>query len=685
MGLGRVAVVGAGTMGSGIAQKFATEGASVVLVDLSEEAVARGLEHMDRLLEEGIERRLFRPQQVEGIRSRIEGTTDLGKTHGCGLVVEAVFEDLDIKRQVFSQLDAITPPDTILATNTSSFPVADVQAGLARPERVIGLHFFFHPAKNRLVEVIGSEASDPDVVRRAWRWMEVLGKTPIPSSDCAGFVVNRFFVPWLNEAVRLLADRVASIPVIDAVARGQLGIGMGPFALMNATGVPITLHAATTLGSSFGSFYAPAPLLVEQVAQGLDWELDGIEDVYPEVEATIVSRLCGASWLAAGQLVDEGVSQPDDVDVGARVGLRWRHGPFEQANQSGVSLAARDVARLADTWELPVPTCFADRTTEEGRGRPFSLSTVRIQVEGGVAQLTLNRPAELNALSTRLLSDLEAAWGRVEADPDVRAVVLRGAGKAFMAGADLKFFRDALAQDDLARIRGFTERAAALYHRIDASPKRVVVLLDGLSLGGGAELVLCADHVVATDRASLGFPETGIGIYPGLGGTQRSVRRVGRPLARHLVLTGRPVDAVTAHAIGLVDVLATRQDAEDIASQLALSDDPAALATPRDGVSSPLASAAERWFGDGVTTDDVAQAARGGDEEAQRIEKWLSHKAPIALDAAARMIDLADKAGDIREGLDAELAGLESVFGSADAREGIGAILERRRPTFQGA
>lgn len=686
MGLGRVAVVGAGTMGAGIAQKFAMEGAQVQLLDLSEEGVNRGLSSIRTTLEQGVQRRILKPEQLEDVMGRMGGTTELSDLAGCDLIIEAVFEDLQVKRDVFAKLDAICGQETLLATNTSSFRVSELQSGLGRPERLLGLHFFYHPAKNRLVEVIGGELTSRVHLARAWRMMGLVGRTPIRSEDAAGFVVNRYFVPWVNEAVRLLDEGAGTPASIDQAARAAFGVGLGPFALMNVTGVPISRHAATTLGQAFGPFYAPAAGLITQTDSGVDWEIgEEPEAPDPALQERVRSRLSGATWLAAGQLADEGVGAFVDVDLGARVGLRWQMGPFEQANQHGVALAARDIAGVADRWEVAMPTCFSERIAEAATGRPFALPTVESVVEEGVAVLTLNRPDQMNALSSRLLSDLESAWGRVEADPDVRAVVLHGAGKAFMAGADLKFFAKALAAGDLDRLRAFTERAAALFHRIDASPKRVVVLLDGLSLGGGSELALCADVIVATDQGSLGFPETGLGIYPGLGGTQRTTRRTGRPVARWLVLGGRPVDAKTACALGLVDVLVDRTHGMRRAKELALAENLAPwLSQAQEGLH-PIAENAERLLGDdrvGAWLDGSAPSAE--DPASAAFAKLLSRKAPLAVAQAARLIALADRGADVASGLAAELAALESVFGTQDAREGIGAVLERRRPTFVG-
>src|SRR5262245_40961099 len=202
-------VVGAGNMGSGIAQKMASEGFKVVLVDLDEEKVARGVASIRKTLAEGVERRIFKPADAEAIQARIVGTTDWERLRETDCVVEAVFEDLRVKQEVFARLSSVCPPETLLASNTSSFAVGDLASVSKNPERVLGLHYFYHPAKNRLVEVVPTALTDAAAVKRAWLLQERMGKTPIHSADQPGFVVNRYFVPWLNEAVRLLEDGVA--------------------------------------------------------------------------------------------------------------------------------------------------------------------------------------------------------------------------------------------------------------------------------------------------------------------------------------------------------------------------------------------------------------------------------------------------------------------------------------------
>ena len=257
----KIAVVGSGNMGSGIAQKFATEGFSVLLLDIDEAALNRGRTAIERTLAEGVERKIFRSDQAEQIRQRIEPTLDWSRLRDIDLVIEAVFEDLEVKRDVFRRLAEATRADCLLATNTSSFYVRQIAETTPHPERVLGLHYFYHPAKNRLVEVIAGPQTPGESVRRAWLLQEQIGKTPIASADAPGFVVNRFFVPWINEAARLLEEKVADAATIEQAAIEGFRIGMGPFQLMNVTGIPIGYHAAATLERELGPFYKPSGII----------------------------------------------------------------------------------------------------------------------------------------------------------------------------------------------------------------------------------------------------------------------------------------------------------------------------------------------------------------------------------------------------------------------------------------
>ena len=229
-----IAIIGAGNMGSGIAQKSAQEQFSVQMIDREEQWVNRGQSIIANFLDEALERRIFRPEQVEAIKSRITGVVGVENVDpSTDLCIEAVFEDLNIKRDVFTTLNEVCEDHTILASNTSSLSVEALAEASGRPDRFVGLHFFYHPAKNRLIEIIPASTTSAETLSIVEQYCKTSGKVVIVCKDRPGFVVNRFFVPWLNEAYKLLEEGVASTAQIDAVACKAFRIGMGPFALMN--------------------------------------------------------------------------------------------------------------------------------------------------------------------------------------------------------------------------------------------------------------------------------------------------------------------------------------------------------------------------------------------------------------------------------------------------------------------
>src|SRR5688500_7597841 len=265
-------------MGSGIAQKMATAGYRVLLLDVSEAQLDRAIADIRKTLREGATLKIFREWQVHDILGRVVRTKDWADLGQADLVVEAVSEDLNAKREVFARLGTVAKPDAVLATTTSSFHVRDLASATTHPGRVLGLHYFFSPAKNRLVEIIPTSETSKATIQRAQAIQDVLRKTSITSADAPGFIVNRFFIPWLNEAVRMLGERVADLPTIEAAAKATFGAGMGPFELMNLTGTPATFQTATTLGKELGRFYEPATLLADAARTRAPWSLGGTPD-----------------------------------------------------------------------------------------------------------------------------------------------------------------------------------------------------------------------------------------------------------------------------------------------------------------------------------------------------------------------------------------------------------------------
>lgn len=676
----KIGIVGAGTMGSGIAQKTAQSGLPVVLMDIKEEYVEAGLGRIRKMLEQGVARKVFRPGEPDKVLGRIEGTTDPARLSDCDLVVEAVFEDLDVKRKLFFTLEEHVRPDTVLATNTSSFTVEDVAKGAKNPERIVGLHYFFHPAKNALLEVIPGPHTSAEALSAAWAFSESTGKTGIQSKDVSGFIVNRFFVPWLNENVRMLEEGVADILTIEETNKKLLGIGMGPFQVMNVTGVPIAQHASEGLASHFGPFYSPCELLKKQVASRQDWDLSG-EASNKGIE-TVEKRILGVILLVTATLVSEGIATVEDIDIGAKVGLRWRLGPFALANKQGIEKVVAAAAATAQKYDLPLPGIVSERMKKP---EPFKISAVTMTVEDKIARITMNRPDALNAIDPGTVDSLTQVFKAAEADPAVEAIVIEGRGKAFVAGADIKFFINGIDNDDVDGIVAFTRLGQELCLRIDKCPKPVVARVGGLALGGGAELALSCDAIVADEKAALGFPETGIGIYPGFGGTQRAVKRCGLAVGRYLVLTGDVLPAAKAAALGLVDRVTPNGTSMEAVKEL-LSKGLVKAGEGAGDLAAPNPQETAKY--EALFTDENTQRLLDGsfspvDELGEKVKAKISTKAPIALKIASELMSKAAEL-PIDEGVEAELSHLPEVFSSKDGRAGLVSVLERTKPVFKG-
>ena len=681
----RVAVVGAGNMGSGIAQKSAQEEFDVQMVDREAQWVERGQGIIANFLEEAVERRIFSPNQVDAIKGRITGVVGVDNTaEDTDLVIEAVFEDFDIKTAVFATLDEVCGPNTVLASNTSSLSVNALAEATGRPDRFVGLHFFYHPAKNRLVEVIPAQATSASTVERVVQYCKMLGKVVIVCADRPGFVVNRFFVPWLNEACLLLEEGVATTAQIDAIACKAFRIGLGPFGLMNLTGPPIALHSTDYLAEQLDTpRYVGAQNLRDLVANNEQWPIDD-DSAYDEAQyATVAERLLGVVFGVAAQIVDEDVCSMEDVDRGAKVGLRWARGPFELMNRLGVGEALRMAQAYADLagegWS--VPSYF----TEQG-DNDWSFSYVDTAVHDGVATITINRPEAMNALNVTVVEQLTAAVAAANANDSVHTVVLDGAGKAFVAGADVKFFVDKIRADAIPDIYDFTAEGHDLLNAIETSPKTTVALTTGLALGGGLELALACDYRIGTRRTQFRFPETSIGIYPGLGGSQWPARICGIPAARWAVLAGNFMNAEVAADLGLVTHLVDVAEVDAQVAELAKAGKPANKypGAPANA-QSPVAKFAQSFFTDAnMATLMAGQCPEGFDAEDKTVArqiKSLSYTAPIGLKMASDLID-ATATTDLSAGLKMELDGLHTIFATKDALEGLSALIENRRPTY---
>jgi len=681
-----IAIIGAGNMGSGIAQKSATEGFKVQMVDREQQWVDKGHGIIENFLGEALERRIFSPDKAEEIKRRITGVVgNENVSPDTDLVIEAVFEDFALKQEIFSTLDKNCGEKTILATNTSSLSVNDLAQQVGRKDKFVGMHWFYHPAKNRLVEIIPAETTSQETMDAVEQYCKTMGKVIIVCKDRPGFVVNRFFVPWINEACRLLEEGVATAAQIDAVACREFRIGLGPFGLMNLTGPTIALHSSDYLSEQLSvPRFAGAENMRVLVENGEMWKIDEDTECSEDAARKIKERLMGQAFAVCSQIVEEGICSMEDVDRGAKVGLRWTMGPFELANSIGVAEASRMAAEYANMAGLELPRWFS------GRSEPFDFSYVDVDVdEAGIATVLINRPEAMNALNVTVVGQLGRVMEDLNSRSDVNTIVFEGAGKAFVAGADVKFFVDMIAEDSFNRIEEFTKDGHKVLNMIEDSPHTTIALTTGLALGGGLELALSCDYRVGTEKTMLRFPETSIGIYPGLGGTQRATRVCGIEAARFAVLAGNFIDAPTARALGFITHLVNPTEVSDTVSMVASSGKPDDKYPGRPSdPSHPVSRMSKVFYSDtnmdAILSGKVPEGFDPEDKNVSRQLKSISRAAPVAVRLAS---DLLDKAlsTDLAAGLQLELDALDEIFATQDACEGLTALVEGRRPEYVGS
>ena len=423
------------------------------------------------------------------------------------------------------------------------------------------------------------------------------------------------------------------------------------------------------------------------------WEIEADASYSEEQYQVISRRLYGVVFGVAAQIVDEGVCSMEDVDRGAKVGLRWARGPFELMNKVGVQESfemAKEYQSLCQnvdgksSWSIPD---FFFKQAENDTLWDFSY--VDTQINDGIATITINRPEAMNALNETVVKQLGIAVNAVNANESVHTIVLDGAGKAFVAGADVKFFVDKIRSDSIDDIVEFTSNGHKVLNSIENSTKVTIALTTGLALGGGLELALCCDYRIGTRRTQFRFPETSIGIYPGLGGSQRPARISGIPLARWAVLGGNFMNAQAAYDVGLLTHLVDMADV-DKATHNCVSN-----GKPSDKYSGKPAnenSKVVKFATDFYRDENLPILLSGGcpdgydaeDKTISRQLKNLKYTAPIALSMASELIDITANT-TLEQGLDSELAKLTDIFSTRDALEGLSALIEGRRATYQNS
>jgi 3-hydroxybutyryl-CoA dehydrogenase len=367
----RVGVVGAGTMGAGIAQIAALGRYPTVIYELDGKALERGLEQLRNGLRRGGERGRWSEQDALDALERIETDTIIEVLRGCDLVIEAAPEDLELKRNLFQRLASVCGPDTVLATNTSSLSVTAIASAVPGPERIVGMHFFNPPALMRLVEIVAGDESGEPALELATEVARGMGRTPIGARDSVGFVANRCVRPFFLESLRMLGEGIAPHDEIDRIVRLGAGLRMGPFELMDLIGIDVNFAVARSFWEqSFGEpRWRPTPIHERMVASGRlgrktgrgfytyekgtphrprDPEVDAQRPMFDEDElervagpnaVEVLTRLAATIANEACFALGERVASEEDINTAMRLGYNWPIGPLEWGERLGWSRA----------------------------------------------------------------------------------------------------------------------------------------------------------------------------------------------------------------------------------------------------------------------------------------------------------------------------------------------------------
>ncbi|MGE4631977.1 MAG: 3-hydroxyacyl-CoA dehydrogenase/enoyl-CoA hydratase family protein [Planctomycetota bacterium] len=553
----RIGIIGSGQIGPDIAlhfsKVFAPLGTPIVVVDISEEALEKGQNKLERKIDKGIESKAFRPEHGEAMKKNVLFTSDYGRLKGCDLVVEAATEDRDLKSRIFRQVADLVSPEAVLCSNSSHLEPEVIFEGLSDRSRTLVVHYFFPAERNPIVEIVPGVDTSEQLTAEMAGFYEAIGKIPIRVRSRYGYALDPVFEGMFLASALLVEAGIASTREVDQVACDVLGYTVGPFTAMNLTGGnPITAVGLDNYQTKIHSWYRTPEILRRAVADETPWEVPARNErveVPEETFSRIRDALLGAFFGIVGEIVDSNISNISDMNMAVEIALDMK-APFGLMNSLGVQESLELVERYgAEHPGFPVPSCIRKQASDGGS---FAIPLVLREDIDGIAHVTIRRPRQLNALNQDAFDQIEQHFQAISQDDDVIGVVLSGFGiKAFVSGADVAF----LARIDSASMGEETSRKSqSSVQMIEDCPKPVVCALNGLAFGGGNEIAMACNARIARagQKVLVGQPEVNLGIIPGAGGTQRLPRWVGVEKAAELLRTGRTVSSAEALSIGLI-------------------------------------------------------------------------------------------------------------------------------------
>jgi 3-hydroxyacyl-CoA dehydrogenase len=361
MAVNKIAVIGSGFMGAGIAYVSAWNGINVVMVDIKQEYIDAGMERIRTDVMTGIDKGKITMSQAEGLMSRLNSTVDLeNAVKDADMAIEAIFENMDVKKEVFAKIDAAAPPHCIIASNTSSLSIDELAKATNRPDKVIGMHYFSPVAAMKLLEIVIGEKTSDETIATAIAVGEKQNKQTVKAKNSPGFIVNRILMPVLREAILLYEQGVATKEEIDSAMTTIAKFPAGPFTLGDFVGLDIAFHSMSTLYRELGDCFKPPETLVKLVESGAIgtkakkgfYQYGGQQENSEPPKGVdknwLVTRITMPVLREAMILVDENIANEADIDLAMKLGASFPAGPFETAKSIGLDKVREEMTKLHD-------------------------------------------------------------------------------------------------------------------------------------------------------------------------------------------------------------------------------------------------------------------------------------------------------------------------------------------------
>ncbi|HDQ06520.1 MAG TPA: 3-hydroxyacyl-CoA dehydrogenase/enoyl-CoA hydratase family protein [Candidatus Bathyarchaeota archaeon] len=576
MDIRNVTIVGSGTRGIAIAETVATQGFDVKLMDISEENLKHAVEKIREGLKDSYERGYLK-ENIENILKRIYTTASLAEAlNDADIAIEAVPEILDLKKRVLSDIEKYAPEHTIFVTNTSSLSVTELSGATKRPDKFIGMHFFYPPKILKLLEIIWGEKTSQETVKSVEDFAKRIDRIVVHvKKDTPAFIVNRIFVTMSNECAWALEAGEGTVEEIDSAVKYRMGLPMGLFELHDVLGggsVDVSYHVLEQISKKLGETYRQAPMFEKLFKAGhwgkksgkgfYDWSGGKKNEVPLRAGANFdILRLVAPAVNEAAWLIEKGITTTEEIDLSVLNGLNYPSGLLRMADNMGIDVIVAKLSELYQKYkeERYKPNPILRRMVKENKvGRKINegfykygrgnYEFVVVEKVENVSIIYLNRPWRANALNITFLAEINDALDMLAEDDKVRAVMITGVGKNFCAGADISMF--ASGKPEL--VVESSQAGHKVFRRIEFYPKPIIAAINGPALGGGFELTMACDLRVMSDKAFLGLPELNFGITPGWGGTQRLAYLVGVGKLKEIILLRKKIDAQKALELGLV-------------------------------------------------------------------------------------------------------------------------------------